>query len=124
MQTNKILRNIILTGIFLLPFICLFVSNHFFFPFITGKNFAFRIIVEFITGLWIILALRDHTTLPKFSRIFQAFALFVIFLFISDLLSPNVYKSFWSNYERMEGWVTLAHLLALFVVLSSVMTKK
>ncbi len=124
MNTNKILRYTILTGIFLLPLIPLFVSNHLFFPFITGKNFAFRIIVEIITGLWIILALRDPAMLPKSSRILQAFAVFVALLFISDLLSPNVYKSFWSNYERMEGWVTLGHLLALFVVLSSVMTKK
>ena len=124
MQANKILRGVILTGIFLLPFICLIVSNQFFFPFITGKNFTFRIIVEIITCLWIILALRDHTHLPKSSRLLQAFALFIALIFISDLLSPNVYKSFWSNYERMEGWVTLAHLFALFVVLSSVMTKK
>ena len=124
MQTNKILRYAILTGIFLLPFICLIVSNYFFFPFITGKNFTFRIIVEIITGLWFILAIRDHTFLPKFTGLLQAFALFIGVIFISDFLSPNVYKSFWSNYERMEGWVTLAHLFALFVVTSSVMTKK
>ncbi|MBI2476240.1 MAG: O-antigen ligase family protein [Candidatus Taylorbacteria bacterium] len=124
MNANKILRVSILIGIFLLPFIPLFVSNHLFFPFITGKNFAFRIIVELITGLWLILALRDRTALPKSSRLLQAFAVFIAVLFISDLLSPNVYKSFWSNYERMEGWVTLAHLFALFVVLCSVMTKK
>jgi O-antigen ligase/Flp pilus assembly protein TadD len=122
--TDKILRNAILSGIFLLPFICLIVFDQFFFPFITGKNFAFRIIVEIITALWLILALRDSSALPKFSRIFQAFAVFLVFIFISDLLSPNVYKSFWSNYERMEGWVTLAHLFALFVVTSSIMTKK
>ncbi|MES2087636.1 MAG: O-antigen ligase family protein [Patescibacteria group bacterium] len=124
MQTNKILRYSIFTGFFLLPFICLIVSSNFFFPFITGKNFAFRIIVEIITGLWIILALRDKTALPKSSRLLQAFALFIAVIFVSDLLSPNVYKSFWSNFERMEGWVTLAHLFALFVVLSSMMTKK
>ncbi|MDO8634128.1 MAG: O-antigen ligase family protein, partial [archaeon] len=124
MQANKVLRYSILTGIFLLPFVCLIVFNNLFFPFITGKNFAFRIIVEIITGLWIILALRDKSVLPKSSRLLQVFAIFIGVIFISDLLSPNVYKSFWSNYERMEGWVTLAHLFALFVVLSSVMTKK
>lgn len=124
MQTNKILRNIIVAGIFFLPFICLIVYTHFFFPFITGKNFTFRIIVEVIACLWVILALRDQTALPKSTRILQAFAVFVGLLFVSDLGSPNVYKSFWSNYERMEGWVTLAHLFTLFVVMSSVMTRK
>lgn len=121
---DRILRYAILSGIFLLPFLCLIVANHFFFPFITGKNFTFRIIIEIITGLWLVLALRDQTALPKSSRLLQAFALFIGVIFISDLLSPNAFKSFWSNYERMEGWVTLAHLFALFVVASAMMTKK
>ena len=30
-----------------------------FFPYITGKNFIFRIIVEIVFGLYIILAIRD-----------------------------------------------------------------
>src|SRR3989338_4558013 len=123
-SVNSVLRVCILVGVFLLPFICLFVSSQFFFPFITGKNFTFRILVEIITGLWIILAIRDTNALPKMSKLFWSFAIFVAVIFISDLLSPNSLKSFWSNYERMEGWVTLAHLFALFVVTSSIMTKK
>lgn len=121
---DRILRGCIYTGIFLLPFIPLIVANHFFFPFITGKNFTFRVIVEVIGCLWVILALRDGSALPKSSRLLQAFAVFIGVIFIADLLSPNIYKSFWSNYERMEGFVTLAHLFALFVVASSVMSKK
>ncbi len=124
METNKILRNAVLTCIFFLPFITLFVANHLFFPFITGKNFAFRIIVEVITVLWFILALRDKSVLPKSSKLLWAFVAFVGVIFVSDIFSPNAFKSFWSNYERMEGWVTLAHLFALFVVTSSVMTRK
>ena len=118
------LRYLIVAGIFILPFICLIIANHSFFPFITGKNFTFRIIVEIITALWLILALRDRTALPKSSWLLKAFAVFIGVIFISDLLSPNVFKSFWSNYERMEGWVTFAHLFALFTVASSMMTRK
>lgn len=124
MKTNNILRNSIIGGLFLLPFIVLIVSNNFFFPFITGKNFAFRIIVEIITALWLILGLRDRSVLPKLGKIFWAFLAFIVVMFVSDLFSPNVFKSFWSNFERMEGWVTLVHLFALFVVASSVMTRK
>ncbi len=118
------LRYLVLFGIFLTPFVCLIVADHFFFPFITGKNFTFRIIVEITTALWLILALRDRSALPKSSRLLQAFAVFLGVMFISDLLSPNSFKSFWSNYERMEGFVTLAHLFALFAVASSMMTRK
>ncbi len=44
-------------GILLIPAIVLIISNSLFFPFITGKNFTFRIIVEIIFAGWIILAL-------------------------------------------------------------------
>ena len=40
------LRYVAIAGAFALPFVVLFVAQSLFFPFITGKNFAFRIIVE------------------------------------------------------------------------------
>ena len=41
---DKTLLWIARIGVFLMPFIPLIVSGTMFFPFITGKNFAFRII--------------------------------------------------------------------------------
>ncbi len=117
---KAVLRYAIIAGLFSLPFVAIVVFNQFFFPFITGKNFLFRTIIEFITCLWIILALLQHEYLPKKSRILQMFLVFLGVMFISNLLSPNSFKSFWSNFERMEGFVTLAHLFALFVVAGSV----
>jgi len=40
------LKAVVYAGIFAVPFLTLFVVDSYFFPFITGKNFAFRIIVE------------------------------------------------------------------------------
>ena len=59
MVSNKILSWAINLGLLSVLFVPLFISRSLFFPFITGKNFAFRIIVEIIFGLWIWLALRD-----------------------------------------------------------------
>ncbi len=95
-----------------------------FFPFITGKNFTFRIIVEIIFALWLILSLREALYRPKFSGILAAFAVFVGIVAIADLNSEYAFKSLWSNYERMEGLVTLVHLLAYFVVLGSMFIKR
>ena len=39
-------RYVVLGALFLIPFIPLYVANSLFFPFITGKGFAFRILVE------------------------------------------------------------------------------
>jgi tetratricopeptide (TPR) repeat protein len=120
MNTNKILRGCILAGLFMLPFVPMIISESMFFPFITGKNFAFRIITEIIFALWVVLAMRDPQYRPKKSWILWAFGLFVIIIGVADLFGYNPYRSFWSNYERMEGFVTHLHLLALFVTMGSI----
>src|SRR3989344_570970 len=118
---EKALRYIVLTGVFALPFLVLYVSTSLFFPFITGKNFAFRIIIEIILGAWVALALVKTEYRPRRSYLLWAFAAFVVLIGISDIFGVYPEKSFWSNYERMEGWVTLAHLFAYFVVAVSVL---
>ncbi|MDO8482088.1 MAG: tetratricopeptide repeat protein [bacterium] len=122
MTLEKTLRWIVLAGIFALPFIVFIVANQLFFPFITGKNFAFRIIVEIITGTWLALALVNPEYRPRKTWLLYAFAWFAIIILVADLSGVNPVKSIWSNYERMDGWVTLAHLFAYFVVASSVLS--
>ncbi len=36
---------------------------------------------------------------------------------MADILAINPAKAFWSNFERMEGWITIAHLSMYFMVL-------
>ncbi|MDO8573101.1 MAG: O-antigen ligase family protein [bacterium] len=122
MNINKFLQWFIFGGLFLILFLPLYVSDSMFFPFITGKNFAFRIIVELITGAWVILALRDATYRPQKSLVLYGFGAFVAIIAVADVLSENPFKSFWSNYERMEGFVALTHFFAYFLVASSVLT--
>lgn len=116
---EKALRWIVLAGVFTLPFVCLLVTTSLFFPYITGKNFAFRIIVEIITGSWLALALVNPVYRPRRSWILGAVALFVTLIAISDAQGVQVFKSFWSNFERMDGWITIAHFLLFTVVAAS-----
>lgn len=108
-------------GIFIIPFIPLYVANGMFFPFITGKNFAFRIIVEVILALWAILILRDKEYAPGKSMILYTIGAFLAVMTIADFFGANFYRSFWSNYERMEGLVALIHMCGYFLVLGSVL---
>lgn len=121
MTIEKTLRWIVLLGIFALPFIVFIIAQSLFFPFITGKNFTFRVIVEVITGAYLALALANPVYRPRRSWLLGAFALFVIVIALADAFGAYPFKSFWSNYERMDGWVTLAHLFCYFVVASSVL---
>lgn len=90
-----------------------------FFPFITGKNFAFRIIVELILGGWLILAWRDAAYRLRFSWILGALTVFLGIITLAALFGEDPIRSFWSNYERMDGLITLLHLFAYFVVAGS-----
>lgn len=121
MNINTILRRVIIGGVFLVPFIPIIVAPTMFFPFITGKNFAFRILVEIIFAFWLVLAYRDSEYRPTFSWVLAAVAAFVGVITIADFLGENVYKSFWSNFERMEGLITIWHLGAYMLVVGTVL---
>jgi len=124
MQTNKTLRAIVLGGIFILPFIFFWNPSDFFFPFITGKNFAFRIIVETIAALWAILALRSSEYRPKLGAVFYSYLAFIAILIAADFTGLDPARSFWSNSERMDGLITQLHLLLFFLVACAMLAKE
>ena len=39
---------------------------------------------------------------------------------MADLFGINPYNSFWSNYERMEGYITVLHLLVFFLIIKNI----
>jgi len=117
-----ILRWVAIGGVLAVPVIIPFiVSASMFFPYITGKNFTFRVIVEIALAAWTLLALMDAKYRPRFSWVLASLTLFVAVVGIADLFGQNAFKSFWSNFERMEGYVALLHLYAYFVVASSIL---
>ena len=118
---EKGLRWIVIGVVFCLPIIPFIVSNSLFFPYITGKNFTFRILVELMGGAWLALALVVPAYRPRRSWVLGLYALFVFLIGIADFFGAYPEKSIWSNYERMEGWVTLAHLVVYLVVAAAVM---
>jgi len=120
-KSLNLIKYLLYAGIFAVPFLAFIVSSSMFFPFITGKNFSFRIIVEVMTALWLVLMLFDARYKPKKSWVLAMLAIFVGVVALSSIFGENFYRSFWSNYERMEGLVTYLHLLAYFLVLAGTM---
>lgn len=119
---NTTLRYAVLSALFLILLIPLYVSSQLFFPFITGKNFAFRILVEIATVGYVLLAIADRRYRPRFSWVLAFFGLLVGWMAIANAFGVYPLKAFWSNFERMDGWVTLIHLLAFFLVAGTVLT--
>ena len=125
------LKNIVLGALFLVPFLAFYVADGssfdwlnwgtsgLFFPFITGKNFVFRVLIEIALAAWVVLALLDSKYRPKKSPILLAYAVFMGVLFVANLLGVDPARSMWSNFERMEGFVGHIHIFAYLLVLSS-----
>ena len=123
-KTVRYLIYLIKAGLFILPVTALIVADTMFFPFITGKNFFFRIVVEVLFFLWILIAVFDRRYLPKKSVLFIIMGVTFLSLVISTVFSINPIRSFWSNYERMEGLIGHIHLFLYFLVLTSVLRVK
>ncbi len=97
-----------------------FGGSGMFFPFISGKNLIFRILVEIAFAGWAVLALYDSSyriNIRK-SPIMIAYGLFIIVLLLADIFGVDREKSMWSNFERMEGFVGHIHFFAYFFVLT------
>jgi len=117
MPLKSITRFFALAPIFILPFFTLIVANSYFFPFITGKAFYFRILVEIAFLAWVVLAFLDAKYRPKCNPLTIAVTVFTVVALVADLLGANPIRSIWSNFERMEGWMTIIHLWMLFMVM-------
>lgn len=119
MVAEKVLEKIIVVGLFGVLLVPLIVANSLFFPFITGKAFFFRILIELLFGLWAILAIIQPAYRPKVSGVMFALGGLLLVLVVATVFGANPYRSFWSNFERMDGLISFLHLGAYFVVLIS-----
>lgn len=133
---QNIIKRVVWFCLVLIPFIALYVADGgtfdlinkgtsgLYFPFISGKNFIFRFLVEIAFAGWAILALRDgnYRVNIKKSPLTIAYAIFMVILLLADIFGVDSGKSLWSNYERMEGFVGHIHMFGYFFVLTAMLT--
>jgi len=107
--------------VYCIPFLPLYISKSIYFPYIAGKNFLFRTIIELASALWLVLIWSEKRYRLRNSIITFSILVFTLIVGLADILGVNPYNSFWSNYERMEGYITILHLLLYFCILKSVL---
>ncbi|MCE9629051.1 MAG: O-antigen ligase family protein [Candidatus Vogelbacteria bacterium] len=91
----------------------------FFFPYISAKTFFFRILIDVILVLVLALGFLDKKYRSAWSWITISGLVFTIIITIADFAGVNPTRSIFSNFERMEGLITLLHLAAYFFILIS-----
>lgn len=125
---NKGLENfcvsIIRWATYLILFTPLIISRDSFFPFVTPKTIYFRVLMDIALAAYLILAMFVPRYRPKINALTLSIFIFIGVLVLTSFLGINLERSFWSTFERMTGLLTLFHLSAFFVVLTSVFKKR
>lgn len=106
---------------FLMPLIVM--GETYIFPFVFPKAIYFRILVEVLVGLYLILCALNKNYQPKRTPILLAVGFLLLVQFLSAVFGVDFQRSMWGNHERMSGWFTLIHFGLYFIVVSSVFKK-
>lgn len=109
-------QTVFFAGLFLLPFVHWPKSP---IPFETPRVLFFQRWVEILGLVGVIRLINGggKEVKEKTSRLVYLILIFVLVAVVSSLLGTDLAKSFWGNYYRGDGLLTLIHLIGLFCFL-------
>lgn len=116
-RVNLAVMRVGLCLVLLLP---LYVAAGLLYPFITGRAFAFRMVIEVLLVAWVGLLALSPRYRPALSPLTWAVLVLLLIVTVADVLGANPFHSVWSNYERMDGLAAIAHAALYFLMLKSV----
>ena len=102
------------------------VMNSIFFPFIGGKDYFFRYVIELALMAYILYwafearggEVMQHLRAAAKKPLFIAVSAFALMFVLAALFGYDAHAAFWSNYERGEGGFQMLHYYAFFVLLT------
>ena len=80
----------------------------------------FRILVEAMVGVWLLVVIQPRNRPALWTPISLALFLYLISLALSTVLGVDPYNSFWDTQERMLGVFTLLHYFVFYCVATTV----
>lgn len=99
----------------------LLVFNSLLFPFITSKQIYFNILIELLFVVWLAFIAKYPQWRPKLSYICYGILAYFAVILASCFVSVDFNLSFWGDIERMLGFFHLAHFLAFYFIVITVM---
>ena len=117
------LSRVLLYSTVVLPFI---VWANFSFPYVTIRTSLFRIIVESVLVLLLVLIIKSRMRIKSIARnyFFLIFGGLVVVELISAFLGESFVFSFFGDLERMWGIITVLHLFLFYILLRSFFGEK
>lgn len=99
----------------------LVANSALFFPFVSGRVYIFRLLVEISLFFWLLLIARRPEFRPRLKNpIILGTLLFLLGLVMTALLGVDPIHSFFSNIERADGIIQFGHWVLVLLMLSSV----
>src|SRR3989339_157097 len=123
-KTLQIYQKLIYYGVLAAMFLPLVFWRDTFSPFHFTKVMLFRLLVEILFLLWVVLALADKRFRPKVNLIFVLVNVWFLAYLITGLLGVDFARSFWGTLERVDGFILQLHFWMFFIVLVSVFRSK
>ena len=123
-KLEKLYFRIIEWGTYLALLTPLIFVKDYFFPFVVPKTIFFRIVVDVIFLVYILLAISNPKYRPRFNILTITVSVFLAIIVLTSIIGVNFERSFWSVFERMTGLLTFFHLYAFYIVLTSVFRER
>jgi O-antigen ligase len=118
--------------LYISAFSIVIVMNSIFFPFIGGKDFFFRFVVELALScmvLWWAFEAKKGDAKKRICALFRkplviAVTAFAAIFELAVIFSYDFQAAFWSNYERGEGGFQMLHYYLFFLLLVLIFTNE
>ena len=123
-KEDIVARRMLLAVTFALPILAMIFSPSFLYPYIVGKAFVFRFLAIVGFASFVYLALTHSEYKPRISPYVLGSGVFALAMLISTIFSMDPSRSFWSNYERMEGYIALLSTFALIISITTARLKE
>ncbi len=123
-MAERLLSRAAIAAICVALFTPLVVTTGTLFPYVAGKGVAVRLATEAAVLLYAALVVVQPDYRPRATPIAIAVLTYVLVGALAAMLGVDPYHSVFGNLERMEGWIGLAHGVALFVVAAAVLRSR
>ncbi len=104
---------------FLTPFVYMTDAT---FPFVVGKIWSFRILVELLLPFFVTLVVVSPRLRRWREPLIIAVGAYLAALLLAGFLGVDPARSFWANHERMTGVYTILHYGVFFLMAATVYT--
>ncbi|MFH1255420.1 MAG: O-antigen ligase family protein [bacterium] len=106
-------------------FLPLIFIQGFYFPFVITRTVFFRLLMQLGLSLYfLLLALNYKKHKPRFSAAIVLVAIFFLVQLAAAIFGLDFYKSFWSDFERLEGVSSLIYLVIYLFLLQAFLKEK